>query len=150
MIKTILRLAITNCIVFALPAAFACDYPDRPHIPDGSTATKAELLQAKNDVQDYLASVDEYLRCVEADERAKVEAMDNPGPDVIKEHDEALSKKFDAANEEKALVGEQFNQQVRAYNKRIQEESANDKAKADDDAKAADKADSGDESKPED
>jgi hypothetical protein len=27
-----------------------------------------------------------------------------------------LNKKFDAANEEKVLVGEQFNQQIRAYN----------------------------------
>ena len=141
----ILRLALATCLVFTLPAAFACGYPDRPHIPDGSTATKAELLQAKNDVQDYLASVDEYLRCVEAEERAKIEAMDNPAPDVIKEHDAALSKKFDAANEEKALVGEQFNQQVRAYNKRIQEKSASDEAK--DEGSAADQAESTDDSK---
>jgi hypothetical protein len=30
-----------------------------------------------------------------------------------------LTKKFDAANEEKALVGEQFNQQIRAYNEKV-------------------------------
>jgi hypothetical protein len=126
--NTILRLGLGTCLLFALPAAFACDYPDRPHIPDGATATKQELLQAKSDVQDYLAKVDEYLRCVEADERAKIDAMDKPDPDVIKEHDAALSKKFDAANEEKALVGEQFNQQVRAFNKRIQENSSSNDA----------------------
>jgi hypothetical protein len=119
----ILRLALGTCLVFAVPAAFACEYPDRPHIPDGATATKEELLASKAEVQSYLAAVDEYLRCVEADERAKLDALDNPDPDVVKEHDEALSKKFDAANEEKALVGEQFNQQVRAYNKRAQEKS---------------------------
>ena len=124
--KTILRLALGACLMFALPAAFACDYPDRPHIPDGKTATKEQLLASKGEVQTYLAAVDDYLRCVEADERAKVEAMDNPTPEVLKEHDDALSKKFDAANEEKALVGEQFNQQVRAYNKRAQEKSKKD------------------------
>jgi hypothetical protein len=32
-----------------------------------------------------------------------------------------LNKKFDAANEEKALLGEQFNQQIRAYNAKVQE-----------------------------
>ena len=35
---------------------------------------------------------------------------------MMEKRDEVLDKKFDAANEEKALVGEQFNQQVRAYN----------------------------------
>lgn len=135
--NTILRLALGTCLVFAISVAFACDYPDRPHIPDGATATKQELLAAKAEVQTYLAAVDEYLRCVEADERAKIDALDDPGPDVIKEHDEALSKKFDAANEEKALVGEQFNQQVRAYNKRSQEKSESDGTKAQDEGKGS-------------
>ena len=31
-----------------------------------------------------------------------------------------LNKRFDAANEEKALVGEQFNQQIREYNAKVQ------------------------------
>ena len=61
-------------------------------------------------------AVDEYLRCIETEEHAAIEALQDPDPDVLKTRDEMLTKKFDAANEEKALVGEQFNQQVRAYN----------------------------------
>ena len=139
--NTILRLVLGICLMFALPSAFACDYPDRPHIPDGSTASKDELLASKSDVQAYLAAVDDYLRCVEADERAKVAAMDNPTPEDVKEHDEALSKKFDAANEEKALVGEQFNQQVRAFNKRAQEKSNDEDSGAADATKKSDESD---------
>ena len=32
-----------------------------------------------------------------------------------------LNMKFNAANEEKVLIGEQFNQQIRAYNQKVQE-----------------------------
>ena len=44
--------------------------------------------------------------------------MDNPDEDTIRRRDELLSKRFDAANEEKFLFGERWNQQVRAYNER--------------------------------
>ena len=36
----------------------------------------------------------------------------------IQRRDQLLSKRFDAANEEKFLFGEKWNQQVRAYNAR--------------------------------
>ena len=37
------------------------------------------------------------------------------------ERELALTRKFDAANEEKVLVGDQFNKQVRAYNAKRQQ-----------------------------
>ena len=110
------KLAVGALLLIAAPMAFACDYPERPAIPDGSTASKEELLAAKEKVGAYLAGVDEYLTCIENAEKAAVAELDNPDPDDLKRRDDMLSKKFDAANEEKVLVGEQFNQQVRAYN----------------------------------
>lgn len=74
------------------------------------------MLAAKSDVQVFIAAVDDYLRCVEAEEKAAIDSLETPDPEALRERDLALSRKFDAANEEKALVGEQFNQQVRAYN----------------------------------
>lgn len=115
MIKTT-RYALGATLLLASSFAFACDYPERPQIPDGSTASKEELLAAKSDVTDYLTGVDDYLRCIEAEEKSAREAMAEADPAVIEKRNEMLDKKFDAANEEKALVGEQFNQQVRAYN----------------------------------
>ena len=114
--NNISRIALAATFLFGSSMALACDYPERPHIPDGADASKDELLAAKNGVQEFLAAVDEYLRCIEVEEQTAVEAMDDPDPDTLQARDAELSKKFDAANEEKALVGEQFNQQVRAYN----------------------------------
>ncbi len=45
-----------------------------------------------------------------------MDALEDPEPAELKRRDVVLAKKFDAANDEKALVGEQFNLQVRAYN----------------------------------
>jgi hypothetical protein len=121
LMKNILKFGIAAIALFVASASLACDYPQRPHIPDGATASKDELLAAKQDVQDFLAQVDEYLRCVEAEEQAAVNSLDNPDPETIQARETELNKKFDAANDEKALVGEQFNQQVRAYNKKRKE-----------------------------
>ncbi len=117
----ILRLSLGTILVLTSSLAIACDYPNRPHIPDGSTASKEDMLAAKTGVQDFLAAVDEYLRCVEAEEKASVDGMEDLDQEALRERDLALTRKFDAANEEKALVGEQFNQQVRAYNAQRQQ-----------------------------
>jgi len=117
----IIKISIGTLFLLSSSIAFACDYPERPSFPDGSAASKDELLAAKDSVQDFMAKVDEYLNCVEGEEKAAVEEMDNPSEEVLQRRDEMLNKKFDAANEEKALVGEQFNQQIRAYNQKLQE-----------------------------
>ena len=112
----IIKTAIGCLLLIAAPLSFACDYPERPSIPDGSTASKEELLAAKDAVGAFLAGVDEYLTCIENAEKEAVAALENPDPEDLKRRDEMINSKFDAANDEKALVGEQFNQQVRAYN----------------------------------
>ena len=109
--------AVAATVLFAAPAfALACEYPERPTLPDGSTASKDEMIAAQSAVKAFLASVDEYLNCIEQEEKDAVAAMDDPDEETIKRRDELLSKRFDAANEEKFLFGEKWNQQVRAYN----------------------------------
>jgi hypothetical protein len=104
-------------VVLSLPAvSIACDYPERPTLPDGGTAAKEDMIAAQSAVKGFLAAVDEYLTCIEQEEKAAIEAMDNPDEETIKRRDDLLAKRFDAANEEKFMFGEQWNQQVRAYN----------------------------------
>jgi hypothetical protein len=104
-------------VVLSLPAiSVACDYPERPSLPDGGTAVKEDMIAAQSAVKGFLAAVDEYLTCIEQEEKAAIEAMDNPDEETIKRRDDLLAKRFDAANEEKFMFGEQWNQQVRAYN----------------------------------
>ena len=117
----LIKISFGTLFLLSSSIAFACDYPERPSIPDGSAASKDELIAAKNSVQDYMAKVDEYLNCIEGDEKAAIEKMDSPSEEVLQRREEMLNKKFDAANEEKALLGEQFNQQIRAYNTKLQE-----------------------------
>jgi hypothetical protein len=115
----ITKLTLGSILLFSASVAIACDYPDRPQIPDGAAATKDDLLAAKAGVQSYMEAVDEYLTCVEAEEQSAAEELENPTKEELERRDAMLTKKFDAANEEKALVGEQFNQQIRAYNEKV-------------------------------
>lgn len=124
--------AMTATFLFAAPAfGLACDYPERPTLPDGSTAAKEDMIAAQTDVKAFLAAVDEYLLCIEQEEKDAIEALpeiDESDEEAvasreaeIKRRDDLLSKRFDAANEEKFLFGEKWNQQVRAYNARKSE-----------------------------
>ena len=128
--KTVIAIAL-----LALPAfGFACEYPQRPTLPDGSTASKEQMIAAQTSVKAFLAAVDEYLTCIEEEEKEAIAALpeiDESDDDAvtgreaeIKRRDNLLSKRFDAANEEKFLFGEKWNQQVRAYNDRRTEKKA--------------------------
>ena len=120
-----LIIAVVAIVLFAAPAfGLACEYPERPTLPDGGTATKEEMIAAHSAVKAFLAAVDEYLTCIEQEEKDAVAALDNPDDETIKRREDLLSKRFDAANEEKFLYGEQWNQQVRAYNARKTKESS--------------------------
>ena len=115
------KIFAASILMFSTSLAIACDYPERPGIPDGATASKEELLAAKDAIQQFMAEVDSYLKCIESEETAAASELDNPSPEELQRREEMLNKKFDAANEEKALLGEQFNQQIRAYNAKLKE-----------------------------
>ncbi len=110
------QIVLAATIFFVSSTGLACDYPNRPHIPNGADASKDQLLAAKAGVTEFLNAVDEYLRCIEAAEQVAIDELADPDGKTVQKRDTALNRKFDAANEEKALIGEQFNQQVRAYN----------------------------------
>jgi hypothetical protein len=127
--------SVIATILFALPAlGFACEYPERPTLPDGSAASKEQMIAAQTSVKAFLEAVDEYLTCIEEEENDAIAALpeiDESDEDAVKSReaeinrrDDLLSKRFDAANEEKFLFGEKWNQQVRAYNDRRAEKKA--------------------------
>ena len=127
--------SVIATVLFALPAfGFACEYPERPTLPDGSSASKEQMIAAQTSVKAFLAAVDEYLTCIEEEEKDAIAALpeiDESDEEAvkgreaeIKRRDDLLSKRFEAANEEKFLFGEKWNQQVRAYNDRRAEKKA--------------------------
>jgi len=87
----------------------ACVYPkDRPSIPNGKTASEAELLAAQNDMKAYLAKGDEFINCVDHIE-------DSWSEDKKKTYDSLVTayhnRMFDDMNE----VADLFNTSVRAF-----------------------------------
>ena len=127
--------SVIATVLFALPAfGFACEYPERPTLPDGSSASKEQMIAAQTSVKAFLAAVDEYLTCLEEEEKDAIAALpeiDESDEEAVKgreaelkRRDDLLSKRFEAANEEKFLFGEKWNQQVRAYNDRRAEKKA--------------------------
>jgi hypothetical protein len=113
---------IAVTIAFGLPVlSVACEYPERPTLPDGNTAAKDDMIAAQKAVKNFLAAVDDYLTCIEQEEKAAIEEIgldpeSEEDQEALKRRDELLTKRFDAANEEKFMFGEKWNQQVRAYN----------------------------------
>lgn len=114
--KKLIGIVMTS-LVLCLPAlSFACDYPERPTLPNGNTASKDDMISAQAAVKEFLGAVDEYLVCIEQEEKDAVADIPDLDESEVKRRDELLTKRFDAANEEKFRVGEEWNQQVRAYN----------------------------------
>ena len=82
-------------VLLASSIALACDYPERPHIPDGEAASKDELLAAKSGVQNFIAAVDEYLTCIEDEETSAIEELPEISPEELQRRNDMLNTKFD-------------------------------------------------------
>lgn len=110
-----LKFAIAATILFFSPFAFACDYPQRAELPNGSTATKESMLAGQKSVKRYMAEMEEYLACIDQAEKDAVIALMDPTDDELASREAAITKKYNAAVEEMELTAARFNEQVRAY-----------------------------------
>lgn len=117
MINTI-KTTVSIALLLAAQNALACDYPQRITIPDGATASKEEMIAGQKNVKAYVASMDEYLACIEAEEAQAVLSLGDVDEDVKRQRAIMFDKKYNAAVEEENLVAEEFNVQVRAYKAR--------------------------------
>ncbi len=116
----ITRSLITATFVLSAPLVLACDYPQRVGVPDGTTATKEQMIEGQRGIKDYLASMEEYLACIEAAEQETVAGLNATDESTKQQRIEMFNKKYNAAVEEMNLVAEEFNVQVRAYKQRDQ------------------------------
>jgi len=107
--------AIAATILLASPLALACDYPSRADLPDGASASKADMLAGQKSVKAFMASMEEYLACIETEEQEAVTALVEPGDTELASREAAMIKKYNAAVEDMELVAAKFNEQVRAY-----------------------------------
>lgn len=95
-----------------------CTYPKAPEkIPDGNTATLAEMVAAQKDIKAYNDDIKAYTDCLKLEhdqEMAKADSEKMP-----KEQKEQLEKvqvqKNNAAVDEAQAVTDRFNEQVKVF-----------------------------------
>ena len=87
-----------------------CNFPAGVKIPDGSTATEAELVATQGAVKQYMLAVEAYLTCLEGESNAL-------GPDITEDQIRVNDMKHDAAVDEMEKLAAEFNAEVRAFNK---------------------------------
>jgi len=114
--KHVFSALIVGALFAAAQAHAACDYPVAPgKFPDGSQATKEEMLAAKGLVVKYNAEMDAYLGCLKTEYDAKVAGLSSPTKDQLADIEKRQVQKQDAALKEVTDVTERFNVQLRAW-----------------------------------
>ncbi|HEY4265981.1 MAG TPA: hypothetical protein VGM72_11735 [Micropepsaceae bacterium] len=92
-----------------------CSAPLAPTVPDGKTASIAQLSQSAKDVVAFIKASDDYQTCLlaaiaEQDKLAK-DPKNPPDPAIKK----GLETKGDANQKEKERVGGEYNKSAAAY-----------------------------------
>ena len=118
----ILLTALGLAVLATSNAAWAgCTYPKAPDkIPDGTTASKAEMIAARDLFTAYNQQIVDYTKCLQTehdDQVAKIDPkLDQAKKDAQKaELDKVLGQKNDAAVDEAQAVTGRFNAQIHAY-----------------------------------
>jgi DNA repair ATPase RecN len=101
--------AVALAALLAGPAFAACTYPPAERVPDGKSASQAEMNEAQQRVQGYMAKMQQYLDCLEQEEAAL------PEDQRTAEARSLTVKRYNAAVEAMESLAAQFNEQVRAY-----------------------------------
>lgn len=92
-----------------LAARAACEYPPEIKVPDGATATQEQMAAAQATVKKYLADMETYMNCLDA------EAAAVPADQQTPEQQALVVKRHNAAVDAMENVAAQFNAQVKAF-----------------------------------
>jgi hypothetical protein len=113
------KLLITLILLVASPFALACDYPAPPkNLPLGATATKDEMLEGVAKISEYQAKMDDYLKCIEAEEVVALQALADDDVEGKAQSQMMFDKKFNAAVDEQTSTVELFNAEIRTFKAR--------------------------------
>ena len=113
--KNIIKLICGISILIGAHSALACDYPDRVVIPNGTTATKEDMLQGQRSVKVFVADMEVYLECIVDTEKMARAGMEEISANDEQQREDLLNKKYNAGVDEMERVAAQFNVEVQAY-----------------------------------
>lgn len=112
-----MRLAAAALIaLFAAPVAFAgvddrCQEPFGPVVPDGNTATAAQMTTAKREVLAFIKDSDAFQSCV-------ILVIDDPKEEIKEPAKKAALKKIESNQREKEDVANAYNAALKAFKAR--------------------------------
>ena len=113
--KNFIKIICSVSLLFGLQSAVACEYPDRVKIPNGTTATKEDMLEGQRGVKAYMANMDVYLECIVDEEKMARAVIEEISPEHEQQREDMLNKKYNAAVDEMERLAAQFNVEVQAY-----------------------------------
>jgi hypothetical protein len=108
----------------AAQASAACGYPKAPeNIPDGTTASKEDMIAGMKSMRAYNDLIKQYTDCLKTEHDDQVGKIDPSLAADKKEAqkadlDKVLAQKNDAAVDEAQAVTTRFNAQIHAYNEK--------------------------------
>jgi hypothetical protein len=108
------RCVAAMAFVFACSAHADCAFPKAPgSIPDGKTATEAEMIDAMAAFKAYNEEVNQFGKCLEQETKDKA-----AGTAQLMQLKTMQTKKLNAAVDELQAKAKLFNEQVRAFKAR--------------------------------
>jgi len=113
-------LALPLLLACGAAAEAACTYPQAPQsLPNGTQATKEEMLAAQTQVKEYSKNVQEvYLPCLEQEKTAAMAALDSMDPEYTAKSaaiESVHAKKHNAALDELTALAARWNDERKAY-----------------------------------
>jgi hypothetical protein len=110
------KMLVSLALVFAAPLALACDYPAPPKdLPNGTSATKDEMLVGVKLISKYQEDMTVYLSCIEADQIVALQAIAEDNEEGKAKSKTNFDKRYNAAVEEQTKTVEMFNMEIRSY-----------------------------------
>ncbi len=122
--KVFVSLTVSLGLCAAATAYADCTYPTAPDkLPDGRTATMAEMVSAQKAVKQFDLDINAYIACIKLEyddsiKKVAVKPGDKPTADQQKAIDELQAvqvKKHNAALDADQSVADRFNEQVRIF-----------------------------------
>ena len=103
--------------LLAAPVHAACSYPTAPtKIPDGATATLAEMVAAQKAVKQFDEQINAYTACIKLEEDAQLsKGGDKLTPEQKKSIEQQQALKNNAAVDEDQAVADRLNEQIRIF-----------------------------------
>lgn len=106
------------CLGSALTWA-ECKRSEAPDVPDGSKASKEEMITAQQGLKKYMAATEEYLNCLDEEEKAAIEveakATEPASEEERIERAAAHNSAYNAAVQEMEDKATEFNTQLKAF-----------------------------------